>query len=154
MLCSCWTFYLSVFTCKFTLYNFYMKEKTTLFLLMQSIFQPVNCVFHWPFYVPTLFIESSTCSILYHTASLANAHWVCFQCRRIHTKSSPVSNRFALNPTTLLFVSLEGGSQHHIGHSLEFQGKKRSFIMVFVPGIWFSERVHNHSFFNMVYQKL
>lgn len=129
-MCFCWTFYLSVFTCKCTLFNFFMKERAH-FILIDVVHFPACklCISLTIFRVSTLFTESSTFSILYPTASLANANWICFQCRRIHTKYSHASNSFALSPKILLFVSLQGCSQHHVCHLLKFQGEQKKEVL-------------------------
>lgn len=68
-MCFCWTFYLSVFTCKCTLFNFSMKEKTH-FILIDVVHFPACklCI------SLTIFMSLLCLPSLPHSASYTRQH--------------------------------------------------------------------------------
>lgn len=146
---------LSAFTCTLTLLNFSMKEKTH-FILTDVVPFPA-CKLR----ISLTILMSLLCLLsLPHTAFYTTQHlWLMLTGSAFSvggfTQNIPMLQRGFLWVQQLSCLSLWKGAISIIYVTYwNFRGKKRSSVMVFMLGIWFSGRLYNHSFCNMVYQKL
>lgn len=146
---------LSAFTCTLTLLNSSMKEKNH-FILTDVVPFPA-CKLR----ISLTILMSLLCLLsLPHTAFYTTQHlWLmltgpAFSVRGF-TQNIPMLQTGFLWVQQLSCLSLWKGAISIIYVTYwNFRGKKRSSVMVFMLGIWLSGRLYNHSFCNMVYQKL